>query len=320
MEMLKNSQKFHLDKRGFEMNFAWIFGILVGVVILVIALYAANNMVETEDSFSETRTAKQLGILLNPLETGLEEASYALVGLPSETQIINECEEFGTFGKQIISVNDKKTLGDFKKAGKRISFFNKYLFSKKIEEGKNLHLIIKPLELPYKVADMVFATTENYCFVNPPSKIEEEIDGLNPAHIFQNESLEDCPENSRSVCFGGYGECDIEVNPSGNFVTKDDKTVYYVDSLVYGAIFADAEIYECQIKRLMMRNAELAYLYSEKSNFLNGKGCSSNLGAELLSFASTLKIEDEGSSKLIGIANTAKNLRHRNEQLECEIF
>ncbi len=308
------------NKKGFEMNFAWIFGILVGVVILVIALYATSNLVEVEDSFSETKTAKQLGILLNPLETGLEESSYAMIGLPVETQIINDCEDFGNFGKQIISINDKKGLGDFREAGKRISFYNKYLFSKKIEEGKNIHLIVKPLELPYKIADMIFATTENYCFVNPPSKIEEEIDDLNPAHIFQNDSLENCPENSRSVCFGSSGGCDIEVNPSGKFVTKNGETVYYVDSLIYGAIFADTEIYECQVKRLMKRNVELAYLYSEKSNFLSGKGCSSNLGAELLNFAATLNLGDEGSSKLMGISNTAKNLRYKNEQLVCEIF
>jgi len=310
-----------MNKKGFEMNFAWIFGILVGAIILGIALYATTGLIETEGKIGETEIAKQLGILLNPLETGLEEASYAVITLPIETQVINRCRTFGNFGKQIIVTNERNQIGGLGEEGEEISFFNKYIFSQEIEEGKNLHLIMKPLKMPYKIADMVFASAENYCFVNPPSDILEEIDDLNPSHIFQEENLEDCLQENKIVCFGNGEECDIEVNLGGNYVTKNGKTIYYEDSLIYGAIFADAEIYECQVERLMKRNAELAYLYAEKSNFLSGKGCSSNLGAELLNFATILQFEeDDTSAKLMEIVLVSENLEERNEDLECELF
>ena len=303
------------------MNFAWIFGILVGATILGIALYATTGLIETEGKITETEIAKQLGILLNPLETGLEEASYAVINLPIETQIINRCRTHGNFGKQIIVTNERRGVGGLGEEGEEISFFNKYIFSQEIEEGEKLYLIMKPLEMPYKIADMVFASAGDYCFVNSPSKIMEEIDGLNPKHIFQEENLEDCTFGSRSVCFGNVAGCDIEVNTGGNYVTKNGETVYYEGSLIYGAIFADSDIYECQVERLMKRNAELAYLYAEKSNFLSGKGCSSNLGAELLNFASLLQFgEEDNSLKLLEISNIAENLEERNDLLECELF
>jgi len=309
-----------MNRKGFEMNFAWIFGILVGAVILFIALYATTNLVETEDKIYETKTASQLGILINPLETGLEEASYAKITLPIDSEISNKCRDVGNFGKQIISVNGISNLGDVNSRGEEISFFNKYIFSKKSEVGKELHLIIKPLELPYKVADMVFASVDEYCFVNPPSEIEEEIEDLNPEHIFQNGSLEDCPFGSKSVCFGGK-TCDIEVNPASNSVNKNGETVYYIEDLIYGAIFADSEIYECQVKRLMKRNAELAYLYLEKSRFLSVKGCSSNLEGDLGNFIELLNFgEGEDSFKLSDIYSDSKSLENKNERLTCELF
>jgi hypothetical protein len=167
---------------------------------------------------------------------------------------------------------------------------------------------------------MVFASVDEYCFVNPPSEIEEEIEDLNPEHIFQNDSLEDCPFGSKSVCFGGE-TCDIEVNPASNSVNKNGETVYYIEDLIYGAIFADSEIYECQVKRLMKRNAELAYLYLEKSRFLSGKGCSSNLEGDLGNFIELLNFgEEEDSFKLSQIYSDSKSLENKNERLTCELF
>ena len=317
----KTSLIHNLNKRGIEMNFALIFGIIVGAIILVIAIYATTSLIDTEVIASETEVAKRLGILTTPLETGLEESSYALIKLPFETQIINDCKKYGSFGKQILSIKEKRGVGPSEASGEKISFFNKYIFSKHVEEGEELELIIKPLEMPYKVADMIFAFSGKYCFVDTPSDISEEIYDLNPKNIFQNDSVDNCPSESEIVCFEGGSNCDIEINPSLESVEKDGETVYYVDDFIYGAIFAEPEIYECQVERLMKRNAELAYLYAEKSNFLNGKGCSSNLGAELLSFASNLNFEEgDDSRKLVGIKNGAKNLRKRNDKLECEIF
>ena len=306
-----------MDNKGFEMNFSWIFGILVGVVILSIAIYAAVNLIGTESKIAETEVAKQLGILLNPIETNLEEAGYAVINLPAETQVINRCRTHGNFGKQIIVTNERRGLGGFGEEGEEISFFNKYIFSREVEEGKNLYLIVKPFEMPYKIADLVFASASNYCFINSPSEIEKEIEDLNPAHVFLSDSVVNCSENSKKVCFGEASGCEIEVNELGKHVTKDGKSVSYEGSLIYGAIFSEPEIYECQVDRLMKRNSELAYLYADKTEFLSGKGCPSNLKPELLSFASLVQSD---SSTISSIYNAAKTLEDRNDLLECELF
>ncbi len=319
--MLLSKYLNKMNKKGLELNFSWIFGILVGIVILSVAIYAVVNLVDTEGEIAETEVAKQLGILLNPVETSLEEIGYAVISLPAETQVINRCRTFGNFGKQIIATNEKRLIGDFGDEGKEISFFNKYIFSQKVEEGKKLYLIVKPLEMPYKIADLVFATTKNYCFVNSPNEILEEIEDLNPAHVSFSDVAEDCLEDNEMVCFGGAGGCNIEVNELGNYVTKNGKTVYYEGPLIYGAIFSESEIYECQVERLMQRNAELAYLYADKTEFLSGKGCPSNLKPELLSFASELQFEEgDTSSKLTSIYDASKILESRNELLKCELF
>jgi len=311
-----------MDKKGFEMNFSWIFGILVGVVILSIAIYAAVNLVGTESKIAETEVAKQLGILLNPVETNLEEAGYAVINLPAETQVINRCRTHGNFGKQIIVTNERRGLGGFGEEGEEISFFNKYIFSREVEEGKNLYLIVKPFEMPYKIADLVFASASNYCFVDSPDDVSKEIGDLNPSHISFSKDAINCPQGSEKVCFGSASGCNIEVNLQGQYVTKNGESVSYEGALLYGAIFAKPEIYECQVRRLMQRNAELAYLYADKTDFLSGKGCSSNLKLELLSFASELQFgkEDNSVTKLNNIYNTARNLEERNDLLECELF
>ena len=149
----------------------------------------------------------------------------------------------------------------------------------------------------------------------------EEIEDLNPAHVSFSDVAEDCLEDNEMVCFGGAGGCNIEVNELGNYVTKNGKTVYYEGPLIYGAIFSESEIYECQVERLMQRNAELAYLYADKTEFLSGKGCPSNLKPELLSFASELQFEEgDTSSKLTSIYDASKILESRNELLKCELF
>ena len=73
-------------KRGIEFSFAWIFAILVGAAILFIAIFAATRLVTTERAVGEAETAKQLGILLNPVETGIESGKISKIGFVTDTK------------------------------------------------------------------------------------------------------------------------------------------------------------------------------------------------------------------------------------------
>ena len=116
------------NKRGFEFSFNWLFAIIVGAVIIFIAIFAATSFIDTSRRQSDAVTAEQLGILLNPVETSLEDIKYAVIGFPTETRVVNKCRETGNFGRQIISASVKSGIGDEFLNGTENFFFNKYLF------------------------------------------------------------------------------------------------------------------------------------------------------------------------------------------------
>jgi len=310
------------NKRGIEFSFAWMFSIFVGAVILFLAIFATTRLIGTEKAISEAEVAQQLGILLNPVETSIESGKISKIGFAADTRIFNTCREVGNFGSQKISTATRSDIGEeWGSPGVPSTFFNKYIFSSEIVEGKEVFVLAKPLEMPFKVADLliIWSDKEFYCFVSPPSDIEEEIEDLKPKNVNVSDFVENCPRGYREVCFAREG-CDIDVSLSFNTVTKNGESVtYFGDSLLYAAIFADPEIYECQLKRLTKRISELALLYKAKAETLAFKGCSSNLESDL-SLYSTGAAALEDSSDLAGVVSLSDSLGRRNEFLSCKLF
>ena len=134
------------------------------------------------------------------------------------------------------------------------------------------------------------SSSTNYCFVNSPQNIDEELSNLNEGNIELTDDATNCSQNSLKVCFSNDNSCDVNVNYPLGEVTKNGTSVdFYSDALMYGAIFADNDIYECQVKRLMERGAELSTLYSGKSGELLSKGCGMGLGPDLMQLDSSPK-------------------------------
>jgi hypothetical protein len=309
-----------MNNRGIQISFSWIFGIIVGAVILVLAVYAASNFVKTTRFETDSKVAAELGNLLNPVETNLESGRYVVIEFSEDTRVFNSCREDGNFGRQGISTSVKSGIGkEFERPGVESVSFNKYLFSDKVEEGRKLHVFVKPLEMPYKIADLVIASSDEYCFVQSPNDIEEEIDDLGVGNVNLSESVGNCNVNSVIVCFNNVGGgCDVNVNLQSKSVSKEGEIVYYEGDLIYGAIFSDPDIYECQVKRLMKRASELAFVYASKTDFLSRKGCSSNLAGDLVSFATLSQID--GSEGLRQVSDAAEELGRRNDLLKCKLF
>ena len=311
-----------MNRKGFEFSFGWIFAIIVGAVIIFLGIYAATKMIGAERKVTDTEVAKQIDILLNPLSTGLEEGKTAIIQFSSETRIYNDCTLNGVFGEQKISAATKSSIGGeaWTNQGFSSKSLNKYVFSDKIVEGKNLVVFSKPFSMPYKVGDLIFiwGDKEKFCFVNAPREIKEEIMNLKPKNIEINDSKVKCGRNSTKVCFAESG-CDVDVSLAQNKVSKNGKTLYYEGNLIYGAIFGDADLYECQVMRLMKRDAELAKIYKLKSESLTPKGCSSNLEGQLSAFGKKA-FEMKGSGELNGLSLMAEEIRKKNDDLVCELF
>ncbi len=316
------------NKKAFEFSFGWLFAMVVGAAILFLAIYAAVKLVGTERGVQETEAAKQLEIILTPVETGYEEGkSIPAIVFPTETRVYNNCSVTGNFGEQKIRVATSMNLGKtWQEAGEEISSYNKYIFSSPMVQGKELYVFSKPFEMPFKVANLLFMWTSDYCFVDPPNEIESEVTslGLKKINVTTSDKMDSCKKGAKKVCFASeVPACDIIVKPINKYVNKKGRIMYYEGSLIYGAIFSEPELYECQVKRLMKRTSELALLYDEKSKIISARagGCSSELQADLESLAllgAQLNRTEELSSSIYFLA---EGLREKNEMItSCKLW
>ena len=300
-----------MNRRGFEMSFAWLFGIVIGIIILAFAIYGVTKLMSGEDSLQDARTSKEIGILLNPLETGFESSKTSSFTMPVDTKLYATCDNMtGDFGRQLISVSQKK-FNKWSQTDLQVSFPNKYIFAEEGIKGKKFYVFSKPFEFPFKVSDVIYITSEetNYCFSESPQDIERELENLNQANIFTKE--EDFPEECILVCFSGG--CDIEVHyeDEGGFVKKEggSKSFFEGDALMFAAIFSSYENYVCGIDRLMMRAKVLTEIYEKKAAIVAVSNCHSDL--DLIEFAFALE-HFEDSLDLSGLSSTAKELEDAN--------
>ena len=199
-----------------QISFAWLFAIIVGVFILFLAIYATTKLISTEQETLDAKTGKEIGILLNPLETSFETAKVTSFTMPVETRIYNKCDDYGMFGKQIIQIS-QKSFNEWTETDIDISFSNKYIFSEKHVEGKKFYVFSKPFDFPFKVTDLIYmiSSLEEYCFINPPEDIETEISDLKQKNLL----FEDCSDDSIKVCFDS-SDCDVSVNYNAKYVEQ----------------------------------------------------------------------------------------------------
>jgi len=306
------------DKRGFQISFAWLFAIIAGGFILFLAIYGVTRIMDTGGDITSAKTGVEIGVLLNPLETGFESGRTVLLTMPVETRIHNKYSTSGNFGAQIIQIS-QKSYGKWGQTEVDISFPNKYIFSDSIVEGKKFFIFSKPFKFPFKVADVIYLTSseKNYCFINASERIKEELSDLNQ----QNLLVENCPAESVWVCFesgSASQECDINVDIGGREVEKRNQTMFFeTDALMYAAIFSDKNIYEYQVKRLMQRTNELLLLYDTKAVLLSDQGCPQDMN--LFVFKSIVN-NIHSSEDLVGAANAANDVKRENERAVCRLW
>jgi len=304
-------------KAYLQISFAWLFAIIVGAFILFLAIYATVKLIGTEQTIQDARTGKEIGILLNPLETSFETGKSTSFTLPVETRIYNKCNNKGMFGEQVIQIS-QKSFNKWTETDIEVSFSNKYIFSEEYVEGKKFYVFSKPFEFPFKVSDLIYmsSSSKEYCFIDAPGNIKEEIEDLRQKNLL----LENCSKNSIKVCFVGGSNCDINVNYNIKSVEKRGGRVYFEgDALMYAAIFSDKETYECQLKRIMQRTKHLALLYKDKATFISRVGCDSNLNQDLL-VLSNLADSLNNSASLNQINYIVEDIEDKNELAGCKLW
>jgi len=316
-----------MNRRGFEVSFAWLFAMIVGAFILFLAIYGVVKLMSVQEGTIDAEAAKKIGVVLNSLETGFETSIKTTLTMPVESRIFNKCDTFGDFGIQSIRVS-QMSFNKWTKTDYEPAFYNRYLFSDSYEEGKVFYMFFKPFEFPFKVSDLIYMSSadKKYCFsgLDGSKELEDiysELDNLGQSNILLDDE-EKCKdrEDVIQVCFDN-SNCDIEVDYGDdvgsvvrNFGEERETMYFYGDALMYAAIFSDKYTYECQLSRLMKRVNVLSEIYLEKAAFVSRVGCNSKSESGL-SILKTVTIKDSSELKsIIGIVEEIKN------QGSCELW
>ena len=314
-----------MEKKG-QFSFAWIFAIIAGGAILFLAIYGALQTADTERFRQDTEIAKSISILTDPLQAGFAESSFGKISFNQETRINNICFD-EEFGKNDISVSARSSVGKpWNNPGGAISVRNKYIFSDEKNTGKEYYIFSKTFEFPYEVSDLLFITPKNYCFLTPPEKVIEDLEGLNIPNIQLAETTGNCTLTEQvKVCFGNGIDCDITVsgtcyqNCDSEYdegkVTKEGGEKKFVGNLMYAAIFSEKNIYECNVKRLYYRSEKIAEVLIKKADLMDARGCDSNLETSLAQWINGLT--DQTSEDLINLNQAVEILNKENSRESC---
>ena len=311
-------------KRG-QFNFVWLFAIIVGGAILVLAIYGATQAGDTARYQSDSEVAKSIAIITDPLQAGFGESSFGRISFNDETRINNICLS-GGFGKNEISVATRSGVGkEWNLAGGATSIHNKYIFSSERSSGEDYYVFSKGFDFPYEVADLIFLTPENYCFVNAPDEVVDEVLGLSIPNI----QINNCTiTDAVRVCFGNGDDCDVMVYGScqggcdsvfdEGTVSKGDSDMKYVGSLMYGAIFSDKGVYDCNVERLMFRAGKIAEEFAAKTNLMDARGCDTNMRGDLVVWGGLLA--NATSNDLMRLRTMADGIDKKNDREVCGVW
>lgn len=247
------------------MQFGWLFAIIIGGVILFLAVFFSGRLLGTGTYYTEADVTRNIDVMLNSFASiGKAEVSLSKpVSLPEKTEINFSCS----------AAQDSETISALLPRGKEPFFYpikNKYIFSEDFN-SKELWVFAKPFDKPWRVDDLIYIVSKDYCFINPPETIRKELEDLNSSKIG---IAPNCRKNllAMSVCFSGV--CDIFVNTEQGYVrTKSGKQLRYMDdATMYAAIFGPKQ-YDCNIERLLNRLSFQTDMFISKASILSNRGC-----------------------------------------------
>jgi hypothetical protein len=318
-----------ISKKG-DFNFVWLFAIIAGTAFLILAIFFAVKLGGTFKTAGDVSIAKSIESITDPLQAGFTDSKVTLISFQLNSQIIPSCYDTG-FGYHMLAVvTESDALKNNPPTPVEIKIPNKYIFAQE-DFGKDYYVFSKKFEAGFSVADLLFISTKNYCLLNPPQRIKEEILRLDPKNIGVRDAQNDsCSQDNIRVCFG-YGE-DCNMTISGNcfdnkycedpyetgFIQKGTQSLGFSGNLIYGAIFSDQHLYECNVKRLLYRTSQIAEVYHEKANLMDARGCNTLLNTDLTSLSQITV--NATSQDLPVLFKIGKQLANKEDKEACGLW
>jgi hypothetical protein len=309
-------------------SFAWIFSIIVGAVFFFLAFFFVTQYgKKTAEPQREAIVESGISVLVEPFSAigSLVEAQGSVLEFPPETYVEFGCNVDGDYSEIKARSTKERTFSLIKKA------YDKYIFSSAITtKGKeNYFAFSMPLKDPFYIATPVIIVTNNYCFSLPSYEMEEELKAISEKINLTKYrfNFTGCPPGYLKVCGDtSTSGCNISINslPACGGKCGYVGGKFWWGDLVYPAIFADSEVYNCNLKRILGRMETLADIYKAKAN--NLQGCSvGQIVSSLDSLKNTInkvKNSPQNTQNWIDFYNQIAALEAANEALpkECKVF
>ena len=307
-------------KKRAEFDFVWLFAIIAGAAILVLAIYGATKGADTLRYQQETQLAKSLSVVLGPLQAGFADSRTNVISFKQDTRLTNDCSE-GDFGSNKMSTATKSGIGqEWSQQGGETTIRNLYIFSS-AQEGKNFEVFSKPFSYPFKVGDLLFISSDKYCLKNVPKDLESDIKGLGLSNWY----LGNCTDDMKTICFGNsgcdiniFGTCSVDCDTKYDegYLEKEGERFYFVGSLMYGAIFAEKDLYDCNVNRLIYRATQISEILADDTSLMDSRGCSTAMQPELVYWASVLN--KTNPDLIVDKNDIAKSLQNKESSARCK--
>jgi hypothetical protein len=271
-------------------------------------------LLDTGNTFSNTKIAKSFTIALDSLESGTSKVRSSKISSSNELDLLIDCIDIG-YGESRVQ------FGSEEDKGSEIISNDKYIFSLSEQSAKDFQIISESFDYPYKIAEFTAVKTKDYCFKNAPQKIKSRYFNI-PGIFFDN-----CTDQV-SVCFNSYGcnisveglcnDADCETEFDYGFVRKNGESIPFSGSLLIPALVSDRNIYDCNVKRLLYRASTIASLLIDKSRVSSSRGCNSGLTDQLNLLK--VKFNDYESYDFISDTKTIIELNELNDAEACGLW
>jgi len=280
-------------RKGQGILFNWIFISIVGILFLVLLVSFAFQYKKIEEEKNNFKIATSIDTSLSGLNS---ENLYTSLSYDKKIQFDSDCDNF--------LVNSYK-----------VPLNDKILFAEEFKDN-NVKVWVKELKFPYSVGNLYFlAGNKKYYLVGENS--------LEMPEIFDVEeiSLSNIGnQKGKFVFFIDPG--DVKDRLNDYIIVKEDSVVFpdgselpYFNELVYGAIFSDKKLYECNFERVMEKIKAVNQIYLKKASLLSlWTGC--NYDLTYFRIVNEL-IENKEHESLI---ENQKSLEFQNEAFCREVF
>lgn len=298
-------------KKAQMQQFAWIFSIVVGAIVLFLAFFFVTQYgKQVEKPTKQAVLSAGIDILLEPFSAigSLAEVRAEPIEIPKDMHIEFDC-------------NDDNDYSEIKARGKKHKTFeltrksyDKYIFANTIEtKSKSKFLAFSlPIKIPFYVATATVIVNKDYCIKNLPQKYKESLNEIYEPikdSIKTKLEFENCEPNQEI-----YG-----IN-KGRVYGK-----YFINQLVVAAVFSENDLYNCNLNRILKRAIRIAKIYKSKAEKMSAKGCNMDGSIEALNTyidKAEIFLNNKNQNTLNDFYQSVQDLTNINNGLygECKLF